>query len=355
MYVTKRGDKYRAWERFVINGVPKKVSVTMDRDTPQARKKAAEQLKARIPNISPCATFKDARTAYIADKKISAKMSTWARDEYVMERFGAKLDKVKMNTLTSGKLRQTMLSISTKPTTLNEYRKRLNTFFKWAYQNDYIENTSCIDKIKRWDEPSQREKVKDKYLEREELKKVIAEASEYQGAIIEFLALSGLRIGEMIALDKTDVTDTIHVNKTYDSLHGIITTPKTPDSIREVSIQPELQKCIDKINRLSNEHRMVSGIRAPYFVVNPYGGRLSYVGFAHRFKVLTKKVTGKEYTPHALRHTHTSLLAEQGVPLQTISRRLGHHSSAITEEIYLHVTNNVRERDAEILSKISIL
>ena len=355
MYVVKRGNKYRAFERVVINGVPKKLSVTMDRDTPQARRKAAEQLLSKVPNISPNETFETVRKAYIADKKVSTKATTWGRDESTIKRIGTKLDKVKMNRLTSGLIRKSLLELSDNPTTLNEYLKRLKTFIRWAYQNDYIDDMTCVNKIKRWEEKSKREKSKYKYLEKDELKKVIAAASEFDGYIIEFLALSGLRIGEAIALDKTDITDVISVTKNYDYIHGIMTTPKTHDSMREVSIQPELQKCIEKINNLSNIHRMVSGFRSPYFIVNIHGNRLSYPGFAHRFAEVTEKVTGKRLTPHALRHTHTSLLAENGVPLQTISRRLGHHTSRITEDIYLHVTKNVKQSDAEIISKVSLL
>lgn len=355
MYVTKYKDKFRAFERFNVNGTIKKVSVVMDRDTPQARKKAAEQLLLKMPCISSNATFKEVRTAYIADKKVSTKQTTWGRDKGTLKTIGTKLDKVKVNKLTSGQIRSALLSLSTNPTTLNEYLKRLKTCIRWAYRNDYIESTTCVDKIARWEDKSKREKVKGKYLEREELKKVLEAATPYQAAIIEFLALSGLRIGELIALDKTDVTSEINVYKTYDYLHGKITTPKTEDSNRVVYVQPELQKCINEINRLSNIHRLASGIAAPYFVVNPYGERLSYPGFSHRFAKLTEKVTGKRLTPHALRHTHTSLLAEQGVPLQVIARRLGHHSSKITEEIYLHITEKTKEKDKLIISQVSIL
>lgn len=354
MYVVKYKDKYRAFERFVINGIPKKVSVVMDRDTPQARKKAAEQLLQKKPVTSSDITFAELRKAYIADKKVSTKMTTWTRDEGALKRIGKKIDKAKINSLTSGQIRQALLSLSNDPTTLNEYLKRLKTCMRWAYQNDFLSSTICIDKIGRWDAPTKRAKVKDKYLERDELKKVIDAATAYYGSIIEFLALSGLRIGELIALDKKDVTDEINVYKTYDYLHGIITTPKTEDSERSVAIQPELAACIAKINRQSNIHRMASGTAAPYFVVNPYGGRLSYAGFAHYFEDLTEEITGKRLTPHALRHTHTSLLAENGVPLDTISRRLGHHSSKITSEIYLHTTQKTLEKDKEIIRSVSI-
>jgi integrase len=50
-------------------------------------------------------------------------------------------------------------------------------------------------------------------------------------------------------------------------------------------------------------------------------------------------------TPHSLRHTHTSLLAEAGVPLQEIMDRLGHKDDTTTKQVYLHVTKT-RKKEA---------
>ncbi len=52
----------------------------------------------------------------------------------------------------------------------------------------------------------------------------------------------------------------------------------------------------------------------------------------------------KNISSHIFRHTHVSKLAELGVPLYAIQDRVGHENSKITESIYLHVTNNVREK-----------
>lgn len=46
---------------------------------------------------------------------------------------------------------------------------------------------------------------------------------------------------------------------------------------------------------------------------------------------------------HDLRDTHASLLGKHGVPLEVVSKRLGHATSGITAERYLHVYT---ERDA---------
>jgi integrase len=46
---------------------------------------------------------------------------------------------------------------------------------------------------------------------------------------------------------------------------------------------------------------------------------------------------------------------EQGVSIDTISRRLGHENSQITREIYLHVTEKLKERDNEEIAKVKIM
>lgn len=355
MYVQKNGDMYRFFERYKVAGKVKTVSVTLDRDTPQTRKKAAEMLRAKMPRVGDDMTFSDLRRLYIEDQKVSFKMSTWKRNEGTLRRVGKKIDDVRLSDLTTGLLRQTLLSMTKDHTSLNEYRARLRAVIRWAYQNDYIESSDCIDKMKRWDAPSAREKAKEKFMEREELKKVIDAAGDYTGAVIEFLALTGLRIGEAIALNREDVTDNeIRVTKNYDYNHGIMTTTKTEDSNRVITVQPELLATIRKIRKISAQHLLVNDSSCPAFIVSPYGGRLSYDNFARTLRELTAKHVGRPLSPHALRHTHTSLLAEEGVPLETISRRLGHADSKVTKMIYTHVTSRVKEKDRKAIRSVAI-
>lgn len=56
-----------------------------------------------------------------------------------------------------------------------------------------------------------------------------------------------------------------------------------------------------------------------------------------------------------MRHTHVALMAEQGVPLDVISRRLGHANSQITREIYFHVTKKLKEQDQQRIKAVKIL
>ena len=51
-------------------------------------------------------------------------------------------------------------------------------------------------------------------------------------------------------------------------------------------------------------------------------------------------------TIHGLRHTHATILLEQGVNPKVVSERLGHASVATTMDIYSHVLPDMQEKAA---------
>ncbi|WP_327204678.1 MULTISPECIES: tyrosine-type recombinase/integrase [Paenibacillus] len=59
-----------------------------------------------------------------------------------------------------------------------------------------------------------------------------------------------------------------------------------------------------------------------------------------------------DLTPHSLRHTHTSLLAEAEATLEQIMQRLGHANDEITRRIYLHITKPKRKEAAQKFSEL---
>lgn len=102
--------------------------------------------------------------------------------------------------------------------------------------------------------------------------------------------------------------------------------------------------------------RLRSGIqKTDLFMHSRTGGHIRYFAYNKYLRENSERILGRKLTPHALRHTHASLLLEQGVGIDTISRRLGHENSRITQEIYLHVTEKLKEWDNERISKIALL
>jgi len=60
----------------------------------------------------------------------------------------------------------------------------------------------------------------------------------------------------------------------------------------------------------------------------------------------------EELTPHSLRHTHTSPLAEAGVGLEEIMERLGHSADEITRKVYLHITKTKKKEASQKFSEL---
>lgn len=233
------------------------------------------------------------------------------------------------------------------------------TILRWAYDNDYIKDRTIFDKLQKFPAPSERAKIQDKYLEANEVEKLINGIPEMKYKLLtKFLILSGLRIGEALALEWSDIKDGyISVTKTYNpSLKVIHDTAKTDTSNREVSIQAELYDVIGEIKTYFKKQTDIYNYPMPlYIFAHEDGNRITYAAYTAYLKREGEAILGREITPHITRHTHTSLLAAQGVSLEVISRRLGHANSDITREIYLHVTESLKESDAKAISKIKLL
>lgn len=65
-------------------------------------------------------------------------------------------------------------------------------------------------------------------------------------------------------------------------------------------------------------------------------------------KLSLLKVSNKKITSHIFRHTHISRLAEAGQTIPAIMARVGHSDSKTTIEIYMHVTNKMKDSIADI-------
>lgn len=168
--------------------------------------------------------------------------------------------------------------------------------------------------------------------------------------------LSAAYVSEKLDADPvTYVDEVIHVTKTYSMVIRSISTTKTATSTRDVDVQPELAVCIKKIRKFIREEEIMYGYRTDLFLPAFGGGYINYDVYNKYFRENCERILGRRLTPHALRHTHTAMLAEAGVPLETISRRLGHSDSKITKSVYMHVTEGMRNQDRERMEKVRIL
>lgn len=208
--------------------------------------------------------------------------------------------------------------------------------------------------------------IEDKYLSDDEYHRLLAEfrkrgRNDYVD-FIQFLYFMGLRVGEGGSLRTKDI---VKVNgKYYANINGTLIKKhkgnskrgefkkkpgaKSDSSNRQVYLPPEAVK-IYKRHDLGREFLFTkkttkNAIEANS--VNRYLKRIApYAG-----------IDPDKLTSHIFRHTHVSKLAEQGVPLEMIKKRVGHSDSKITEEIYYHITGKARtdfENQIDAFSKKS--
>ncbi|WP_445430143.1 tyrosine-type recombinase/integrase [Bacillus atrophaeus] len=240
--------------------------------------------------------------------------------------------------------------------------------FKRARAQDliFVDPTefAYLPKDKKTVEEIENEKIEDKYLEKTELKHFLHTAlnSNYESyAMLHTLAWTGLRAGELAALKWTDIDfeeKTIKITKTYYNGNNVtkdyqLLPPKTKGSIRIIDVEDEVLRVLKK--HKVNQNKVKMQIKHEWYDENFVFGRLNgpYWGYPpfiktieNRFRnVLKKSNIDKKLTPHTLRHTHTSLLAEAGVDLQRIMNRLGHTEDKTTTQVYLHITKD-RKKEA---------
>ena len=163
----------------------------------------------------------------------------------------------------------------------------------------------------------------------------LAKACDGYELLVKFAGTTGLRWGEIAALQCKDVSllnRTIFVGKAYsDGLKGekILGSTKTHQS-RTVpfpkELGAELQKLIENRNPESHLFTM------------PGEGSLDYNNFMSRiFRPAVKKSGLVGVSFHTLRHTAASLLISQGTPITTVSGILGHASTQMTLDVYGHL------------------
>ena len=226
---------------------------------------------------------------------------------------------------------------------LRTIQSQFNSIINYAFSKGYLKSNPLAD-IKNMG-------IKDKRVEfwtPEEYERFAYYAMEYPQYyyVYEVLYWCGLRLGEMLALTLNDIdleNGIISVTKTYNHLNGedIISTPKTPSSVRKVSMPAflcdELKEYIGLQYEPTREQRIF---------------QISKSKLANNFHLLSDEAGLKRITIHGLRHSHVSLLISKKYDIFEVSKRIGHKSVKTTQDIYGHLFDDVQKSIANDLDKL---
>lgn len=211
--------------------------------------------------------------------------------------------------------------------TVKHLRTVLGTVLGAAEAWDYVE-ANPVRKTRmprRGREPEQAEVSPD------QIQRMLASLPEPSRSLAWLLVLTGLRIGELLALRWRDVdlaAGVLHVRRTL--YEGHFYEPKSKRSRRTVPLAPK------GVEILSTRKARAARPDALIFSTS-LGTPLDRRNLLKRHVQPACKRLGLEGLGwHWLRHAHATLLDAVGTPLGTVQALLGHSSSEITREVYLH-------------------
>lgn len=249
------------------------------------------------------------------------------------------------------------IGITTKQNIYGEFRALLN----YGVKMDYIPHNYLKDlgNFKSTFEP----KKEMSYYTSDEFKKYIAAAKEYAEncsncvgwdyyVFFNIAFYTGLRKGEIHALKWSDIDgEYLSVKRSISQKQrgeDRETAPKNKSSVRTLQIPLPLLEILqehksrwEKLDGFTDDYRICGGTHP-----------LRDSTLSKMNAKFAKTAGVKQIRIHDFRHSHATLLANEGINIQEIARRLGHSDVTMTWNTYSHLYPREEERAVKILNKI---
>lgn len=214
--------------------------------------------------------------------------------------------------------------------TVDNIRRILSSFFSWLEDEDYIAKSPVrrIHKVKTC------KTVKETYSD-EALEIIRDECENIRDlALIDMLASTGIRVGELVKLNKDDVD--------FQKRECIVLGKgnKQRKVYFDARTKLHLQKYLDSRDD-ENEALFVS-LQKP-------NNRLLISGVEIRLRDLGRRLNLSKVHPHKFRRTLATTAIDKGMPIEQVQQLLGHQSIDTTLQYAMVNQNNVKESHRKYL------
>lgn len=207
--------------------------------------------------------------------------------------------------------------------TIDNIRRILSSFFAWLEDEDYILKSPVrrIHKVKTG------KSIKETYTD-EELELMRDNISEPRDlAIIDMLASTGMRVGEMVLLNKDDIN--------FEERECVVFGKGDKERIVyfDARTKMHLQKYIDSRN--DNNPALFVSLSSPH-------NRLKISGVEVRLRELGKILGITKVHPHKFRRTLATMAIDKGMPIEQLQQLLGHRRIDTTLQYAMVKQSNVK-------------
>jgi site-specific recombinase XerD len=207
--------------------------------------------------------------------------------------------------------------------TIDNIRRILSSFFTWLEDEDYILKSP----VRRIHKVKAATVVKETYSD-EELE-VMKDACDNPRdlALIDMLASTGMRVGELVLLNREDIN--------FEERECIVFGKGSKERIVyfDAGTKIHLQEYLD--GRTDDNEALFVSLRAPY-------DRLQIGGIEVRLRNLGEKLELSKVHPHKFRRTLATTAIDKGMPIEQLQRLLGHQRIDTTLQYAMVKQSNVK-------------
>ena len=215
--------------------------------------------------------------------------------------------------------------------TIDNIRRILSSFFAWLEDEDYIIKSPVrrIHKVKTVSN------IKETYTD-EELELMRDNCEELRDlAIVDMLASTGMRVGEMVLLNRDDLN--------FNERECIVLGKGSKERIVYFDARTKLHLQEYLKSRVDENPALFVTLRAPY-------KRIQIGGIEHRLRELGKILKISRVHPHKFRRTLATMAIDKGMPIEQLQRLLGHQRIDTTLQYAMVKQSNVKIAHKKFLS-----
>lgn len=207
--------------------------------------------------------------------------------------------------------------------TIDNIRRILSSFFSWLEDEDYILKSP----VRRIHKVKTASNIKETYSD-ETLELMRDSCSEMRDlAMIDLLASTGMRVGEMVLLNRDDVDfaerECVVFGKGYKERMVYF------DARTKLHLQAYLE------SRSDDNPALIVSLKAPF-------NRLSIGGVETRLRELGKQLGVHKVHPHKFRRTLATMAIDKGMPIEQLQQLLGHKRIDTTLQYAMVKQSNVK-------------
>lgn len=240
--------------------------------------------------------------------------------------------------------------------TIKHYHRLISAIFEKAIKWEVLTGTNPARRV---DAPKTEKKKAKCYDEKhmqallKALEKVGQEELKYKVATMIAL-MTGARLGEIMGLEWQDIDSenkTIEIRQASQYLprQGVFTkVPKNETSERKISINETLLKILDEYKEDQRSKGFICQGNNRLFITWE-GKPMHTYTITKWFPEFLENNKLPHLNFHGLRHTSATFLISQGMDIETVAGRLGHSTSATTQNVYSHFLESKDRQAADIM------